>query len=132
MSAPRTIITTTKYGLAYMPRTGIAVTGYLTMYRTIPVDQGAKGVVMTELLRRHSGDVRTVWYRTTFTVEIYKNDTLQERVSDLARVGLYGTKVQVIGTDSAEVLVAIKKILEKVAGDGTYIPAQDRPYTTPY
>ena len=83
MAAPRTIITSARYGLAYQPRTGIAVAGYPVMYKRIVCVLGyppyVAGTVVSELLRRHSGDIRVIWWRTTVTIEIYDQNNLTEK-----------------------------------------------------
>ena len=130
MAAPRTIITSARYGLAYQPRTGIAVAGYPVMYKRIVCVLGyppyVAGTVVSELLRRHSGDIRVIWWRTTVTIEIYdQNNQRIKSIKDLVRIGLYNTKVQVLGTDSTETLIALRKILEKVKGDPECVPPEN-------
>lgn len=135
---PRTILTSTQWGIAFQPRTGIAVTGYIAYGKRVPVDVGALGVLYSELMRRHGGEVRTVWYRTTVTVE-YETDEGTKKETDLVRIGFYGTKTQVLGTNSVVILSAIKMILDKVSYDQTVlattgipqIPAE-RTQTVPY
>ena len=129
MSAPPRIITSTQYGLAFQPRTGIAVCALISAGRRVVTDYLARGVIMHELVRRYGGDLRVAWYRCTVSVEIVETG---EKVSDLVRIGFYNSKCQVLGTSNEKVLTAIKKLAEKVLRDSEFIPSDHMSFIWTY
>ena len=129
MSAPPRIITSTQYGLAFQPRTGIAVCALISADRRVVVDKDCHGVIMHELLRRYGGDLRVIWYRCTIYVRIVEDNV---EISDLVRIGFYNSKCQVLGTSNEKILTAIKKLAEKVLRDNEYIPSEHMNFVETY